>query len=137
LTSAAPSHGKMMTHARRAWHGWAMEVVLWSTVTVAGTEIALRLHVSAEAVSRIRRPFPDTGVAGLATGPKTGRKDHTVPAATVERLVELALSPPPDARRRWTTRLLAQEVDSHQRGVCPTCCAATGSSGRGCARTKR
>jgi transposase len=85
LTSAAPSHGKMMTHARRAWHGWAMEVVLWSTVTVAGTEIAHRLHVSAEAVSRIRRRFPDTGVAGLATRPKAGRKDPA--AATVERLV--------------------------------------------------
>lgn len=86
-----------------------MEVVLWSANAVAGTEIAQRLRVSAEAVSRIRRRFPDTGVAGLATHPKAGRKDHAVPAATVERLVELALSPPA-GRRRWTTRLLAQEV---------------------------
>jgi transposase len=61
-------------------------------------------------VSRIRRRFCDTGVAGLATRPKAGRKDHAVPAATVERLVELAMSPPPAGRSRWTTRLLAQEV---------------------------
>src|SRR4029453_12861743 len=39
-----------------------------------------------------------------------GRTDHAVPAATVERVVELAMSPPPAGRSRWTTRLLAKEV---------------------------
>jgi transposase len=33
-----------------------------------------------------------------------------VPAATVERIVALAMSPPPAGRSRWTTRLLAKEV---------------------------
>ena len=61
-------------------------------------------------MSRIRRRFLDTGVAGLTTRPKAGRKDHAVPAATVERLVELAMSPPPAGRSRWTTRLLAKVV---------------------------
>jgi len=61
-------------------------------------------------VSRIRRRFLERGVAGLATRPKAGRKDHAVPALTVERLVELAMSPPPAGRSRWTTRLLAKEV---------------------------
>jgi transposase len=86
------------------------QVVLWSADAVAGAEIARRLHVSAEAMSRIRHRFLDTGVAGLATRPKAGRKNHAVPAATVERLLELALSEPPARRSRWTTRLLAQEV---------------------------
>ncbi len=85
-------------------------VVLWSADGVSGAEIARRLHLSAEAVSRIRRRFLETGIAGLATQPKAGRKDHAVPAATVERLVELAMSPPPAGRSRWTTRLLAKEV---------------------------
>src|SRR5437667_3516037 len=85
-------------------------VVLWSADGVAGADIARRLHLSAEAVSRIRRRFLETGVAGLATRPKAGRKDHAVPAATVERIVELAMSPPPAGRSRWTTRLLAREV---------------------------
>src|SRR5207248_8951926 len=84
-------------------------VVLWSADGVAGAEIARRLHLSAEAVSRIRRRFLDAGVGGLATRPKGGRTDHAVPAATVERVVELAMSPPP-GRSRWTTRLLAKEV---------------------------
>jgi transposase len=85
-------------------------VVLWSADGVSGADIARRLHLSAEAVSRIRRRFLETGVAGLATRPKAGRKDHAVPAATVERIVELAMSPPPAGRSRWTTRLLAREV---------------------------
>jgi transposase len=85
-------------------------VVLWSADGISGAEIAQRLHLSAEAVSRIRRRFVEGGVAGLATRPKTGRKDHSVPAETVERVVELAMSPPPAGRSRWTTRLLAKEV---------------------------
>src|SRR6266481_1000911 len=86
------------------------QVVLWSTDGIAGADIARRLQLSAEAVSRIRRRFFERGVAGLATRPKAGRKDHAVPALTVERLVELAMSPPPAGRSRWTTRLLAREV---------------------------
>ena len=60
-------------------------VVLWSADGVSGAEIARRLHLSAEAVSRIRRRFLETGVAGLATRPKAGRKDHAVPTATTAR----------------------------------------------------
>lgn len=86
------------------------QVVLWSADGVAGAEIARRLQLSGEAVSRIRRRFLKTGVGGLATRPKTGRKDHAVPAATVERVIDLAMSPPPAGRSRWTTRLLAKEV---------------------------
>lgn len=85
-------------------------VVLWSADGVTGAEIARRLHLSVEAVSRIRRRFVETGIAGLATRPKAGRKDHAVPAATVERMVDLAMSPPPAGRSRWTTRLLGKVV---------------------------
>ena len=85
-------------------------VVLWSADGVAGAEIARRLQLSDEAVSRIRRRFLEGGVAGLATRPKGGRTDHAVPAATVERILQLAMGPPPAGRSRWTTRLLAKEV---------------------------
>jgi len=85
-------------------------VVLWSADGVSGVEIARRLQLSVEAVSRIRRRFVETGIAGLATRPKAGRKDHAVPVATVGRLIELAMSPPPAGRSRWTTRLLAKAV---------------------------
>jgi transposase len=87
------------------------QVILWSAEGSSGVEIARRLQVSVEAVSRIRRRFVTGGVEGLATRPKAGRKDHAVPAQTVERLIELAMSPPPPGRSRWTTRLLGREVN--------------------------
>jgi transposase len=52
----------------------------------------------------------DAGVDGLFDRPKPGRRDHAVPAETIEQIVQLALSPPPAGRSRWTTRLLAEAV---------------------------
>jgi transposase len=85
-------------------------VVLLSAAGHPASVIAERLDLSGEAVSRIRRRFLDGGVAALATRPKAGRKDHAVPASVEERVVHLAMSPPPAGRSRWTTRLLAKEV---------------------------
>jgi transposase len=85
-------------------------VLLMSADGVTGAEIARRLDLTPEAVSRIRRRFRDGGVAGLAERPKSGRKDNKVPPETVERIVNLAMSPPPAGRSRWTTRLLAKVV---------------------------
>src|SRR5258706_16223951 len=61
-------------------------VVLWSADGVSGAEIARRLHVSAEAVSRIRRRFLETGGARLAPRPKAGREDPAVPPAPSARI---------------------------------------------------
>jgi transposase len=91
-------------------------VVLLSADGLKGAEIAVRLELTPEAVSRIRARFRSEGVEGLAEKPKSGRKDNKTPAATVERIVELALSPPPPGRSRWTTRLLAKQV-----GLSPGC----------------
>lgn len=85
-------------------------VVLLSDSGVSGREIALRLDLSPEHVSKIRGRFRDEGVDGLAERPKSGRTDHAVPPATEARVVELAMSPPPAGRSRWTTRLLGKEV---------------------------
>jgi len=85
-------------------------VVLLSAAGHPAAAIAERLDLSGEAVSRIRRRFLEGGVEGLATRPKAGRKDHAVPAIVEERVVHLAMSPPPAGRSRWTTRLLAKEV---------------------------
>ena len=85
-------------------------VILLSAAGVGGTEIAARLDLSPEAVSRIRRRFRQDAVAGLVDRPKAGRRDHAVPPDTVEQIVQLALSPPPAGRSRWTTRLLGAAV---------------------------
>jgi transposase len=85
-------------------------VVLLSAAGIAGTEIAVRLDLSREQVSRIRARFRSEGVPGLTARPKSGRQDHAVPRETVERVVQLAMSPPPAGRSRWTTRLLGKKV---------------------------
>src|SRR6266404_4516647 len=83
--------------------------VLLSDDGVPAGEIAMRLGLTAEAVSRIRRRFLHSAVKGLSDRPKAGRKDHALSPETVDKLVHLAMSPPPAGRARWTTRLLARQ----------------------------
>jgi len=77
---------------------------------------AARAHACSPAPSpdlRASTPPPtflDGGVEGLADRPKSGRKDHALSAETIDAIVQLALSPPPAGRTRWTTRLLGKEV---------------------------
>src|SRR6185312_16826644 len=84
-------------------------VILLSDRGVSGREIALRLDLSPEHVSKIRTWFRVDGLDGLRRR-RSGRKDHAVPAETVDRIVQLAMSPPPPGRSRWTTRLLGREI---------------------------
>lgn len=87
-----------------------VRVILLSAEGVAGLEIARRLDLTPEQVSRIRTRFRVEGVEGLNERPKAGRKDHAVAIDTVEQIVQLAMSPPPAGRSRWTTRLLGRRV---------------------------
>lgn len=87
-----------------------VRVILLSAAGESGVVIARHLGLTVEHVSRIRRRFCAEGVEGLAARAKPGRTDHAVPPATVDRLVALALGPPPAGRSRWTTRLLGDAV---------------------------
>lgn len=84
-------------------------MILLSAEGVPGLEIAERVGITKQHVSRIRARFVTSDVDGLAEQPKGGRKDHAVPAETVEGIVQTTLSPPPAGRSRWTTRLLARK----------------------------
>jgi transposase len=86
-----------------------VRVVLWTAEGLSGREIAERLELSPEAVSRIGARFVADGVQGLFDVPKAGRKDHAVSPQVVAQIAERAMSPPPAGRSRWTTRLLARE----------------------------
>jgi Homeodomain-like domain-containing protein len=70
---ARPSEGTGLVRRAR--------VILLSASGETGSEIALRLDPSSEAVSRIRARFHEGGVEGLNEQPKAGRKDHAVPSA--------------------------------------------------------
>ena len=85
-------------------------VILLTDEGESGREIARRLDLTPEHVSKIRARFRDEGIAGLHARPKAGRKDHAVTEETAHRIAQLAMSPPPAGRSRWTTRLLGMEV---------------------------
>ncbi|MGH2855614.1 MAG: IS630 family transposase [Solirubrobacteraceae bacterium] len=98
---------------RRSTPGGLMrraQVILQSAAGKAGRAIAADLELSVVSVSRIRRRFVVGGVAGLAERPKTGRQDHEVSAERAKEMVELAMSPPPAGRSRWTTRLIGRAM---------------------------
>jgi hypothetical protein len=59
-------------------------VILLSAAGAGGIDIAVQLDLSPEAVSRIRRRFVEAGVDGLLDQWKAGRRDHAVPADTVD-----------------------------------------------------
>jgi len=94
-----------------AGHVGRARIILMSGDGVSGAEIAEQLGVTQVHVSRTRTRFLTGGVEGLATRPKAGRKDHAVSLETVDRILKMALSPPPPGRSRWTTRLIAREVN--------------------------
>src|SRR5260370_39966792 len=85
-------------------------VVLLSDEGVPASEIAMRLDLSAEAISRIRRRFLHAGVNGLSDRPKAVRKDHALSPETVDKLVHLAMSPPPAGPARSRTRVPARPI---------------------------
>ena len=104
LTKLASDPKLEPAHVRR------VRVVLLSANGVAGAEIARRLGLSPGQVSRIRRRFSESGVAGLATRPHLGRRDHAVSPETTERIILISASTPPPGRPRWSSRLIAARV---------------------------
>ena len=102
--------GIVAQRSARAGHVLRVRVVLLSAEGVRGSEIAGRLGIRQEQVSRIRSRFLAGGIDGLADQPKAGRKDHAVSAEVEQRILELAFSPPPPGRSRWTTRLIGRDV---------------------------
>lgn len=92
-------------------------IVLLTADGLKGGEIAKRLEVTQEHVSRTRARYREQGVAGLADRPKAGRKDHAITAEQERDVLELVLSPPPAGRSRWTTRLLGRALELSDRSV--------------------
>jgi transposase len=84
--------------------------VLLSAAGETGVSIAEKLDLTPEAVSRIRRRFSEEGLDGLAERRRSGRTDHAISAETEHEIVQLAMSPPPAGRSRWTTRLIGKKL---------------------------
>src|SRR2546426_12835452 len=78
-------------------------VVLLSDKGVAAAEIATRLGLSAEGVSRIRRRFLEAGGEGLSRQPKAGGKGHALRPEMGDQIVKLAILAPPAGPAAWAT----------------------------------
>lgn len=83
-------------------------------------EVARRLQISRPCVNQWSQRIECEGLAGLGDRPRPGRPP-SLPAATVQRVIEAASQGPP-ARTRWSTRTLAAHLGIAQGSVARIWC---------------
>lgn len=88
-------------HARRA------RIVLLSATGLDPASIARELGCDVQTVLTWRERYRRAGAAGLADAPRSGRP----PTVSATRIVLRTLEPPPRGFARWTSRLLAVDLD--------------------------
>jgi transposase len=98
-------------------HVWRAKIILATADGCGTAEIMRRSGKSKPVVWRWQARFMAEGIAGL-TRDKT-RKPGKPPlsAATVQRVVDLALGPPPSETTHWTGRMLAEAAGVSLRSV--------------------
>jgi len=89
-------------------HVWRANIIL-ATADGCGTfEIMRRSGRSKPVVWRWQERFMQEGVEGLLRDKTRKPGKAPLPAEIVQRLVDLALSPPPGETTHWTGRMLAK-----------------------------
>jgi len=74
-------------------------------------EISKALRVSVATIERVRQRFVEKGIEGALTPRRTTRKyQHLLDGAQEAHLIALACGSPPIGFRRWSLRLLANEM---------------------------
>src|SRR5438876_2338535 len=89
-------------------HVWRARIILDTADGYGTAEIMRRTGKSKPVVWRWQARFMAEGVAGLTRDKTRKPGKPPLPAATVQRVVDLALGPPSGAARRWTGRMLAK-----------------------------
>src|SRR3569833_1415145 len=101
----------------RQKHVWRARIVL-ATAEGCGTgEITRPTGKSKPCVWRWQERFMREGVAGLLRDKTRKPGKAPLPAATVERVVELTLNEPPGETTRWTGRAMAEKTGVSLRSV--------------------
>jgi transposase len=98
-------------------HVWRANIILATADGCGTTEIMRRSGKSKPVVWAWQARFMAEGVEGLTRDKtrKPGKKP--LPADTVQRVVDLALGPPPGETTQWTGRMLAKAVGVSLRSV--------------------
>jgi transposase len=98
-------------------HVWRANIIL-ATADGCGTfEIMRRSGRSKPVVWRWQERFMQEGVEGLLRDKTRKPGKAPLPAEIVQRVVDLALSPPPGETTHWTGRMLAKAVGASLRSV--------------------
>ena len=93
--------------ARKILHAW---ILLKADVGFKDEEICEHLNVSVRTVERVRERCAREGIDAALNPKKRPPKEPTFDGDTEARLVQLACSKPPQGRKRWTLRLLADKL---------------------------
>ena len=91
-------------------HVWRARIVLAAADGLGTNAIARRTGKSKPCVRRWRARFVAEGVDGLLRDKTRPPGTPPLPAATVERVVELTREPPPGEITHWTGRAMAKTV---------------------------
>jgi transposase len=83
---------------------------------LSNEQVATRLRLTAQTVSKWRRRFLDQGVDGLLDEPRPGAP-RTITDADVERVITLTLETAPDDATHWSTRSMARRTQMSQSAI--------------------
>ena len=107
MISRGKAHARKLAHARLLLH--ADESRGGPARTHA--HIAEALHTTTRTCERVRQRFVEQGLeAALPPRPSTRRYARLLDGEQEARLIALACSAPPEGKRRWNLRLLADRL---------------------------
>jgi transposase len=98
-------------------HVWRAKIILATAEGCGTTEIMRRSGKAKPVVWRWQARFMAEGVDGLARDKTRKPGKPPLPAGTVQRVVDLALAPPPGEITHWTGRMLAKAAGVSLRSV--------------------
>jgi transposase len=92
------------------------QLVLLSAQEVSNQDVAARLHVTPQTVSKWRGRFVERGLDGLLDEPRPGAP-RTISDVDVERVITLTLETTPENATHWSTRLMASRTGMSQSAI--------------------
>jgi len=98
-------------------HVWRANIILATADGCGTAEIMRRSGKSKPVVWRWQARFMAEGIEGLTRDKTRKPGKQPLPTATVERVVELTLGPPPGEATHWTGRMLAKAAGVSLRSV--------------------
>ena len=126
LVTTGPKQARTWKRFRRASPGCPVSTRLYNSYWMKPLRHSLRTDQRESGLGRCR-----LGIRECQPSARAGREDHAVPAETIERIIQTALSPPPAGRARWTTRLLGRKFNLTTRLTKCATGKADVTSGRG------